>query len=116
MQQREKEKGIMGELTKVATTDQLEPGAALCVEVRGKQIALFNVDGNYFAIDDTCSHSGGPLSEGICEDTVVTCPWHGMRFDLKTGEPMGPLPVHGVTAYSVVVEGNDLKIESPDDA
>ena len=48
----------MGELTKVATTDQLEPGVALCVEVEGKQIALFNVDGDYYAIADTCTHSG----------------------------------------------------------
>ena len=103
----------MGELTKVATTDQVEPGAALCVEMDGKQIALFNVDGNYYAIDDTCTHSGGPLSDGTCEETVVTCPWHGMRFDLKTGEALGPMPVDGVTAYSVVVEGDELKIEGP---
>ena len=103
----------MGVLTKVATTGQLELGAALCVEVEGKQIALFNVDGEFYAIDDTCSHSGGPLSDGMCEGPVVTCPWHGQKFDLKTGEPQGPLPVHGVTAYSVVVEGDDLKIEMP---
>jgi nitrite reductase/ring-hydroxylating ferredoxin subunit len=101
----------MGTLTKVATTDQLEPGTALCVEVEGKQIAVFNVAGDYYAIDDTCPHSGGPLSDGTCEEAVVTCPWHGMKFDLKTGEPLGPLPVHGVKAYSVVVEGDELKIE-----
>jgi nitrite reductase/ring-hydroxylating ferredoxin subunit len=109
----------MGELTRVATTAEVGPGSAICVEVQGKQIALFNVDGDYFAIDDTCTHSGGPLSQGMCEDAIVTCPWHGMRFDVKTGEPLGPLSVHGVTAYSVVVEGDELKIEissQPDDA
>ncbi|MEE8350436.1 MAG: non-heme iron oxygenase ferredoxin subunit [Acidobacteriota bacterium] len=100
----------MGELTTVATTDQLEPGASLRVEVNGKQVALFNVDGEYYAIDDACTHRAGPLSEGKCEGTVVTCPWHGMQFDIKTGEPLGPLPVDGVTAYAVVTDGDELKI------
>ncbi len=53
----------MGE-TKVATTQDCQPGASLCVEVDGQKVALFNVDGNYYAIDDTCTHVGGPLSEG----------------------------------------------------
>ncbi|MEE2822594.1 MAG: non-heme iron oxygenase ferredoxin subunit [Acidobacteriota bacterium] len=101
----------MGELTKIATVDQVSLGAAICVEVKGKQIALFNVDGSYYATDNNCSHRGGPLSEGVCEGTVVTCPWHGIQFNLETGEPLGSLAVHGITAYSVTVEGDDLKIK-----
>ncbi len=81
------------------------------MEVQGKQIAVFNVDGDYYAIDDACSHRSGPISKGMCEEAIVSCPWHGVRFDVRTGEPLGPLPVHGVTAYSVVVEGDELKIE-----
>ena len=103
----------MGELTKVATTGQLELGAAICVEVEGKQIALFNVDGEFYAIDDTCSHSGGPLSDGMCEGTVVTCPWHGAQFDLETGNVVRAPAQDGVGSYKVLVEGDDIKIENP---
>ncbi|MDA2933059.1 non-heme iron oxygenase ferredoxin subunit [Acidobacteria bacterium AH-259-D05] len=102
----------MGELTKVATTQELQPGDSICVEVGGKQIALFNVEGAYYAVDDTCTHHGGPLSDGDFEGTTVTCPWHGAQFDLKTGGVLGPPAQQGVDVYQVVVEGEDIKIEA----
>ena len=103
----------MGELTKVATTDELQAGKSICVEVGGKQIAVFNVEGTYYAIDDTCTHSGGPLSEGDLGGTTVTCPWHGAQFDLKTGGVLGPPAQQGIGTYQVVVEGDEIKIETP---
>ena len=103
----------MGELTKVATTGQLELGAAICVEVEGKQIALFNVDGEFYAIDDTCSHSGGPLSDGMCEGTVVTCPWHGWQYDVTNGRHETTPLQH--TTFDVRVEGNAIMVLLPDD-
>ena len=67
----------MAQFIKIASTTDLAPGEAKCVEVAGKKIALFNLDGTFFAIDDTCTHRGGPLSEGEVSGEEVTCPWHG---------------------------------------
>lgn len=102
----------MAELLKVAETKDVPAGENTAVEVGGKKVALFNVDGNYYAVDDTCTHRGGPLSEGAVEGTRVTCPWHGATFDLTTGDASSPAP-SGVSCYKVHVEGNDIKIEIP---
>ena len=89
------------------------PGKAAAFDVEGLRIAVFNVAGNYYAIDDTCTHSGGPLCEGEVEPQVlkVTCPWHGADFDLKTGAALSPPAFDGVKSYKVVVEGSDIKVE-----
>ena len=79
----------------------------------GRRLALFNVDGTFYAIDDTCTHSGGPLSEGDVEGTEVSCPWHGACFSLTDGRVLSPPADEGVTAYRVVVEGEDVKVELP---
>ena len=65
--------------------DELPPGKARRAEIDGLAIAIFNVDGVLYAIEDTCLHAGGPLSEGRVEGTIVTCPWHDWRYDLQTG-------------------------------
>ena len=101
----------MGELIKVAETQDLPPGTAKAVEVQGRNVALFNIGGTYYAIDDTCTHQGGPLSEGAVEGKVVTCPWHGATYDVTTGNVLGPPAPEGVTRYNVQVDGEDVKIE-----
>ena len=101
----------MPEYVKVAVADDIEPDHGKLVEVQGKKIALFNVDGKYYAIDDTCTHRGGPLSEGIVVGEEVTCPWHGAKFKTSTGEVCGPPAPRGVTAYKVRVNGPDLELE-----
>src|SRR5467141_680620 len=101
----------MSRLVKVAETKNLTPGKAAAVELEGNRIAVFNCGGAFFAIDDTCPHAGGPLSEGSVEGGKVTCPWHGADFDLKTGAVLGPPACENVRAYKVVVEGNDLRVE-----
>ena len=103
----------MSELHKVAGTNDVSPGQCISVDVGGQRVALFNVEGNYYAIGGTCTHRGGPLSEGEVDSTIVTCPWHGAQFDLKTGDVLGPPAPTGVPAYNVVVEDDDIKIESP---
>lgn len=103
----------MPQLVKVAETKNIAPGTAIAVEAGGQKIALFNVDGKYYAIGDTCTHRGGPLSEGDVEDTQVTCPWHGATYDLQTGKVLGPPAQRDVPSYKVVVEGEDIKIEIP---
>ena len=101
----------MAKLVKVAETKDLRPGNAAAFEVEGKRIAVFNVGGTYYAIDDTCPHEDGPLSEGSVEGDKVTCPWHQAEFDLKTGEVLSPPAFEGVKTYKVAVEGNEIKVE-----
>ena len=75
----------MPEYRTVCAVGELEPGGARLVVLDGKEIALFLVDGEYYAIEDNCLHAGGPLHEGRLEERTVVCPWHDWRFDLKTG-------------------------------
>ncbi len=104
----------MAEATKVATKQDLQPGDALCVEVNGQKIALFNVEGNYYALDDTCTHVGGSLSQGEVSATSVTCPWHGAQFELETGNVVRAPAQDSVGSYKVIVEGDEIKIETPE--
>ena len=101
----------MSEMLKVAETKDVPPGTAIAVEVSGQKVALFNADGTYYAIDDTCTHAGGPLSEGEVSGTEVTCPWHGATFDVTSGRVLGPPAADGVKAYKVQVVGDEIKIE-----
>lgn len=100
----------MAERVKVAQTSELPPGKGMAVEVEGQTIALFNVDGAYHAIADTCTHAGGPLSDGRLDGNVVTCPWHGAVFDVTTGEALGPPADDNVHHYQVQVEGDDIHV------
>ncbi len=101
----------MARFVKVATTDELEDQQAKLVEVEGQKIALLRVGGTFYALSDTCTHRGGPLSEGDVEGTEVTCPWHGAKFDLRTGGVLGPPARTGVKSYPVKVTGSDIEIE-----
>ena len=103
----------MGEIVKVAETTELTPGNGKSVDVGGQPVALFNVDGKYFAIGNTCTHVGGSLSEGTLEGTTVTCPLHGAQFDITTGQVLGPPASAAVTSYKVEIDGNDIRIEVP---
>jgi len=101
----------MPEFVKVATTDEIPIGQAKLVEVNGNEIAIFNVAGSYHAIDNTCTHVGGPLCEGEIEGAEVTCPWHGAVFDITSGEVLGPPAAQPVNRYSVRVDGPDIEVE-----
>jgi nitrite reductase/ring-hydroxylating ferredoxin subunit len=101
----------MPEFKKVATADEIPAGRAKLVEVNGKEIAIFNVDGSYHAIDNTCTHLGGPLCEGEIDGDEVTCPWHGAVFDITSGHVLGPPAPESVARYNVRVEGADIEVE-----
>ena len=101
----------MPEFVKVAQTENIPAGQARMVEVNGKEIALFNVAGSFHAIDNTCTHVGGPLCEGELEGIEVTCPWHGAVFDVTTGQMLGPPAPESVARYSVRVEDSDIEVE-----
>ena len=101
----------MGTFVKVATVSDIPEASGLCVTAGGKKIALFNVGGTIHAIDDTCTHRGGPLSEGELSGTEVTCPWHCGLFNVTTGAVLGPPATQDVASYKVRVEGNDVEVE-----
>ncbi len=103
----------MGQLHKVGETSDVPPGTAIAVEINGQRLALFNIDGKFYAIDDTCPHSGGPLSEGDVDETAVTCPWHGASFSLADGSVLSPPAEEDVTSYRVQVDGTEIMIEIP---
>ena len=101
----------MAGFVKAAKTDEIAAGQGKMVEVSGKKIALFNVEGSFYAIDDTCTHRGGPLSEGSLDGKEVTCPWHGAIYDVTSGEVLSPPAPQGVARYDVRVEGGDIEVE-----
>ena len=101
----------MAAYVKVANVDDLQPGQAKLVEAGDQRVALFNVDGTCYAISDTCTHRGGPLSEGTLEHDVVICPWHNARFCVRNGEVQGPPAQQSVTSYPVRVTDGRIEIE-----
>ena len=101
----------MAQLHQIAKTNDVPPGEGRAYDVAGRRIALFNVDGKFYAIDDTCTHQGGPLSEGFVDGTCVTCPWHGGEFDVCTGKVLAPPAAEDEASYKVVVSGEDVSVE-----
>ena len=100
--------------TKAATVSELPAGQAKRVAINGRPVALFNVNGNYYALEDVCPHRGAPLSEGVCEGTEVICPWHGARFDLRTGEAKSPPAFTSLETFPVrEIEGRiEVRLKS----
>ncbi len=101
----------MGEFVKVASTSEIAPGQARLVNVKGRQIVLFKVEGAFFALDNACTHEEGPLAEGEVEGHEVTCPWHGAKFDIRTGEVLRDPAYDAVARYNVRVTGVDIEVE-----
>ncbi|MGH6817956.1 MAG: Rieske (2Fe-2S) protein [Methylovirgula sp.] len=101
----------MAEFVKVANTNEIVPGQARLVNIKGKEIALFNVEGTFFALENACTHEEGPLAEGEIDGHEVTCPWHGARFDVRTGDVLGPPAYEAACRYNVRVAGSDIEVE-----
>jgi nitrite reductase (NADH) small subunit/3-phenylpropionate/trans-cinnamate dioxygenase ferredoxin subunit len=105
-------KPMMLKFVTVATIDQIPPGTGRTVEVHGVWIALFNVDGTFYAVDNTCPHAGGPIGEGHLTGEVVECPWHGWTFNVRTGErPDNPNIT--VACCPVRIVGDQVQISLP---
>ncbi len=100
----------MSEKVTVAITGDVAPGTGTVAEINGKSLAVFNIDGTFHVIDTTCVHRGGPLGEGDLDGEVVTCPWHGWEYNVKTGVSVNN-PSACVAAYPVVVEGDEIKVD-----
>ena len=93
-------------------TSELQPGDMKKVTVDGREIISVNVDGNYFACNDTCTHAGASLSEGTIENSTITCGWHSAQFDCTTGNlAKFPAKINGLKSYNVSIELEDVFIE-----
>ncbi len=100
----------MAEYITVASTDELKPGDRIVVDVKEHYVAIFNVDGKYYAIEDVCTHDDGPLAEGELFGTIIECPRHGAQFDITTGAVVRMPAITPVPCYQVRVEGDEIQV------
>jgi 3-phenylpropionate/trans-cinnamate dioxygenase ferredoxin subunit len=101
------------EFIPIVPVDQLPAGERLFVEVEGKQIVIFNLAGELFAIGDVCTHDNGPLGDGEVEEHEVICPRHGARFDIRTGKATSLPAVVDIPAYPLRIRERKIEIGIP---
>ena len=100
--------GAMGDYVRVADSSEIpDPGKTL-VEVDGEMVAVFHVGGTFYAIDDVCTHDGGPLADGELRDHKIACPRHGAKFDIRTGAALSMPAIRPTRAHDVRVEGGGV--------
>lgn len=97
----------------VAKADEVAVGAAVVVDVAGKRLALCNTGEGIFAIDDVCTHDGGPLDQGQLDGKEIECPRHGARFDVTTGRALCLPAVRPVRTYPVRIEDGEVEVDLP---
>jgi 3-phenylpropionate/trans-cinnamate dioxygenase ferredoxin subunit len=101
----------MAQWVKVAAVGEIAPGEKKQIDLDGVEVALFNVNGEYYAIEDVCTHDGAPLAHGRFRGEEITCPRHGARFNVKTGAALCMPAFEPVETYQVKIEGNDILVE-----
>ncbi|HJR18612.1 MAG TPA: Rieske 2Fe-2S domain-containing protein [Actinomycetota bacterium] len=99
----------MPEYVRVAAVDDVPPGSGKVVHAAGRALGLFNVEGAFYAIENTCLHRGGPVGEGDLEGVVVTCPWHGFQYDVTTGRNVFD-PEVGLETFPVRVSDGEVEV------
>lgn len=102
---------MASQLYEVAKTGDIPPGYIVSVEVEGEGIVICNVDGEFFAIADECTHAGGQLVEGELEGDIIECPRHGAQFNVRTGAVVEPPAKEPVDTYRVEVRGDTILVE-----
>ena len=98
------------QFVKLAEIDDVAPGQVKVYEAQGRRIALCNVEGTFYAIDDVCTHDGGSLDQGELEGYQIECPRHGARFDVRSGRALALPAVVPVRSYPVRVEDGVVKV------
>ena len=98
------------EFVRVASTEDLAPGQIMLADVDDKRIMLVNVDGQYYALQEECTHAACPLSEGNLEGQVIECPCHGSEFDVTTGVALTPPANEPLAMYAVRVEDDNILV------
>src|SRR5512137_1275109 len=99
------------EYVRVASVTDIPPGAKKIVEVDGIEIVVVNLDGQFYAVEDVCTHDGGPLGEGKLDGCELVCPRHGARFDVRTGAATRMPAIEPAPTYAVRVEDGDVLVE-----
>jgi nitrite reductase/ring-hydroxylating ferredoxin subunit len=99
------------DFVRVADTKDVQPSQMKLVEVADESICIVNVSGRYYAIGNVCTHEGGPLADGTLEGYEVECPWHGSKFDIRTGAVTAPPANLPVPSYEVKIDGNSILIK-----
>jgi nitrite reductase/ring-hydroxylating ferredoxin subunit len=101
---------MVAKFVKVATTPEVPPGVMKMVQVAGREVLLANVDGECYAMGNVCTHEEGPLDQGRLEEYEVECPWHGSRFNIRTGQVMLGPTSRPEPVYEVKLEGTNILI------
>ena len=101
----------MGRFVEVARKSEIPEGGVIAAEVEGKRLALINLDGEIYAIDDECPHEGGPLSDGQIEGDEITCPWHTSHFNIRTGRVTMDPATEDVVTYKVRLVDDAVEVE-----
>lgn len=99
----------VGQLFTVARVEDVPPGGARIVQAGDRELALYNVDGTFYASQSECLHLKGPLGDGVLEGCVITCPWHGWQYDVRTGENEFDRAIV-LETFEVVVEDGEVKV------
>ena len=102
----------MPRFVRVARADEIRPGEKRIVNVNGTLVVVVNLNGQFYALEDVCTHDGGPLGEGAMEDSQIACPRHGARFDVRTGAALTLPAFEPVPTYQVKVADGDILVEA----
>lgn len=105
----------MPEFIRVATLSDIDEGGLMEVEIGGEPVCLAKVGGVICAFTDTCTHVGGPLSEGELDGDVLTCPWHAAQFNVRTGKVLRGPARQDIQTYAVTIEGKDILVTLPEE-
>lgn len=95
----------------VAKVGEIAEGTCKVVYLDDVPVAVFHVAGHYHAIEDLCTHDGGPLADGFLEGCTIECPRHGAKFDIRTGAVLAPPAMTPVPTYDVRIEGDEIQVE-----
>jgi nitrite reductase/ring-hydroxylating ferredoxin subunit len=98
------------DFVKVAETKDIAPSNMKGIDLASEKVCIANIEGNYYAIGNVCTHMGGPLADGKLEGYEIQCPWHGSKFDVRTGEPTRPPAQRAVPSYEVKIENNNILV------
>ena len=98
------------DFVKIAYINDIQPLQMKIFQFDGEEVCVVNVDGKYYAINNICTHEGGPLADGKLDGYEVECPWHGSKFDVRTGEVTNPPASEPEPTYEVKVDGNNILV------
>ncbi|MGA9943159.1 MAG: non-heme iron oxygenase ferredoxin subunit [Nitrososphaeraceae archaeon] len=98
------------DFVKVAESRDIGSSSMKAVDVNSEKVCIINIEGKYYAIGNVCTHMGGPLNEGTLEGFEVQSPWHGSKFDVRTGEPTKPPARQAVSSYEVKIQDNNILV------